>query len=156
MPLPDIQLDDRRFEDLVADAQRRIPGYTPEWTDFNPSDPGITLVQLFAWLEEMILWRLNRVPEKNFIKFLELIDIELNPPAPATAELTFKLSTPDPPAPGYVLIPQGTKISPSEQGEGGPIIFETDDNLYAVGATPPALQSFDGAQCQLLTEPNRF
>ena len=62
MPFPEIQLDDRNFERLVADAKRRIPGYTPEWTDLNDSDPGITLVHLFAWLEEMILWRLNRVP----------------------------------------------------------------------------------------------
>ena len=48
MPLPDIQLDDRTFEDLVAEAIRRIPSYTSEWTDFNQSDPGIALVQLFA------------------------------------------------------------------------------------------------------------
>jgi predicted phage baseplate assembly protein len=156
MPLPDIQLDDRRFEDLVSDARRRIPGYTPEWTDLNESDPGMTLVQLFAWLEEMILWRLNRVPEKNFLKFLELIGIELNPPVPAVSELTFKLSTPDPPAPGYVVIPQGTKVSPSEQSDSTPIIFETDDNLYAVGATLTALQSFDSAQFQVLTEANRI
>ena len=61
MPLPDIQLDDRRFEELFKDAQRRIPRYTPEWTDLNDSDPGITLVQLFAWLAEMLLYRLNRV-----------------------------------------------------------------------------------------------
>ena len=92
MPLLDIQLDDRRFEELVQEAKRRIPRYTPEWTDLNDSDPGITLVQLFAWLTEMILYRLNKVPEKNFIKFLELVGMELNPPTPARAELTFKLS----------------------------------------------------------------
>ena len=67
MALPDIKLDDRTFEQLVAEAKRRIPGYTPEWTDLNDSDPGMTLVQLFAWLSEMIIWRLNRVPEKNFV-----------------------------------------------------------------------------------------
>ena len=70
MAFPDITLDDRTFEQLVAEAKRRIPGYTPEWTDLNDSDPGITLVQLFAWLSEMIIWRLNRVPEKNFVSFL--------------------------------------------------------------------------------------
>src|SRR4030095_3770746 len=92
MPLPDINLDDRSFEERVCEAKRRIPGYTPEWTDLNESDPGMTLVQLFAWLSEMIIWRLNRVPEKNFIKFLELIGIEQEPPSPAHAELTFKLT----------------------------------------------------------------
>lgn len=153
MPLPDIQLDDRRFEELVSEAKRRIPRYTPEWTDHNESDPGITLVQLFAWLAEMILYRLNRVPEKNFIKFLELIGIQLNPPTPARAELTFKLSSKD--LPEAILIPKGTKVVLSDSVDGTPVIFETDDNLYAVGAELIALQSFDGAQYRLVTEANR-
>jgi predicted phage baseplate assembly protein len=154
MPLPDLQLDDRTFETLVADALRRIPGYTPEWTDFNDSDPGITLVQLFAWLEEMILYRLNKVPDKNFIEFLKLINIELNPPAPAIAELTFHLSSPGPTAPPtsppstdslVVLVPPGSKVSTTQPDADGPIIFETDEPLSVVGATLRALQSFDGA-----------
>jgi predicted phage baseplate assembly protein len=128
MPLPDIQLDDRTYETLVADALRRIPGYTPEWTDFNDSDPGITLVQLFAWLEEMILYRLNKVPDKNFIEFLKLIGIELNPPMPATGELTFHLSSPGPTSPPgsppnteslVVLVPQGTEIATTQPDADG-------------------------------------
>jgi predicted phage baseplate assembly protein len=150
MPLPEIQLDDRSFETLVSDARRRIPGYTPEWTDFNESDPGITLVQLFAWLEEMILWRLNRVPEKNYIEFLRLIGMELSPPAPANAELTFTLSITGSPRNGLpdlvVPIPGGTKVSTNEQDVDGPVIFETDETFYAVGATLTKLQSFDGSQ----------
>src|SRR5260370_34678953 len=128
MPLPDIQLDDRRFEDLVAEARRRIPAYTPEWTDFNDSDPGITLIQLFAWLQEMILYRLNRVPQKNFVKFLELVGIELNPAAAAQVELTFKLTSKD--LPDAIAIPQGTRVSVAGR-PGGPIGFETRDNLRA-------------------------
>ena len=50
MPLPDIQLDNRTFEQLATELRRRIPAYTPEWTDHNDSDPGITLLQLFSWL----------------------------------------------------------------------------------------------------------
>lgn len=151
MPLPEIPLDDRRFEDLVADVKRRIPAYTPEWTDLNDSDPGITLIHLFAWLEEMLLWRLNRVPEKNFIKFLELLGIELKPPVPAKAELTFKLTTPDPnPPKGWVVIPQGTKVSPSETADGAPVVFETDENLYAIGGTLVALQSYHDGKFELL------
>jgi hypothetical protein len=76
MPLPDIQLDDRTFDQLFQESRRRISVYTPEWTDHNESDPGITLLQLFAWLEEMILYRMNRVPAKNFVKFLELVGLE--------------------------------------------------------------------------------
>ena len=151
MPLPDIKLDDRNFEQLVAEAKRRIPGYTPEWTDLNDSDPGITLVQLFAWLSEMIIWRLNRVPEKNFVKFLELIGIEPSPPSPGHAELTFKLTTKN----VTQLIPQGTRVALTEQVDGKQVIFETDDNLYAVGTELVAVQSFDAARFEVVTEASR-
>ena len=163
MPLPDIKLDDRTYETLVADAMRRIPGYTPEWTDFNDSDPGITLVQLFAWLEEMILYRLNKVPDKNFIEFLKLLNIELNPPAPAKGELTFHLSSPGPTSPPgsppntdalVVLVPQATEVSTTQPDADGPIIFETDQPISVVGATLQALQSFDGALFTLVDQSN--
>jgi len=163
MPLPDIQLDDRTFDELVVDAKRRIPGYTPEWTDFNDSDPGITLVQLFAWLEEMILYRLNKVPDKNFIEFLKLIGIELNPPKPAAGELTFYLSSPGPTSPPgsppntdalVVLVPQGTEVATTQPDADGPIIFETDQPMSVVGATLQALQSFDGALFALIDQSN--
>jgi hypothetical protein len=154
MPFPDIQLDDRTFEDLYAELRRRIPRYTPEWTDHNDSDPGITLLQLFAWLQEMLIWRLNQVPDKNFIKFLELIGTVPDPPAPAIVELTFKLSTKD--LTEAVLIPGGTQVSLSGASDGGPVIFTTDDNLYASGADLVALQTFDGQQFQLVTEFNRL
>ncbi len=152
MPLPDIQLDDRRFEDLVAEARRRIPSYTPEWTDFNESDPGIALVQLFAWLQEMIVYRLNKVPEKNYLKFLEMVGVSLNLPVPASAALTFTLTSKD--LPNAVLVPQGARVALADAVDGRPVIFETNENLYAVGASIAAVQSFDGAQYQLLTESN--
>jgi predicted phage baseplate assembly protein len=163
MPLPDLQLDDRTFETLVADAKRRIPGYTPEWTDLNDSDPGITLVQLFAWLEEMILYRLNQVPDKNFIEFLKLIGIELTPPAPAKGELTFHLSAPSlasppgsPPETEALVVPvaKGTQVATTQPDADGAIIFETDIPLNVVGATLQTLQSFDGALFALVDQSN--
>jgi predicted phage baseplate assembly protein len=150
VPLPDIQLDDRNFESIVAEARRRIPGYTSEWTDLNESDPGITLVQLFAWLSEMIIWRLNRVPDKSFIKFLDLLGIELSAAVPARAELTFQLSAPN--LGQVVVIPRGTKVALAEATDAGPVIFETDDNLYAISGRIAAIQSYDGAQYDLVTE----
>ena len=150
MALPDIKLDDRTFEQLVAEAKRRIPGYTPEWTDLNDSDPGMTLVQLFAWLSEMIIWRLNRVPEKNFVKFLELIGIQQEAPSAARAELTFKLTTKNLANP--VIIPQGTRVALTEQVDGKPVIFETNDNFFAVSAELTHVQSFDGARYEIVTE----
>ena len=156
MPLPDIILDDRRFEDIVAEAKRRIPGYTPEWTDLSESDPGVTLVELFAWLTEMILWRMNRVPGKNYLKFLELIGVVPGLPTPAQAHLTFTLAKKAPTAaPSVQLIPQGTKVALAEQVDGKPVVFETDDNLYAVDTELAALQSFDGARFDVLDEAHR-
>jgi hypothetical protein len=74
MPLELPNLDDRRYADLVAEARRLIPVYDPEWTNHNPSDPGITLVELFAYLTEMLLYRLDRVTADNQRKFLKLLN----------------------------------------------------------------------------------
>jgi hypothetical protein len=84
MPLQLPVLDDRTFEQLLEEARRRIPVHTPEWTNFAAeSDPGITIIQLFAFLTESLLYRANRIPERNRLKFLQLLGIPLQPPAPA-------------------------------------------------------------------------
>jgi hypothetical protein len=89
MPLQLPVLDDRNFEQLLEEARRRIPVYTPEWTNFGgESDPGITIVQLFAFLTENLLYRANRVPELNRLKFLQLLGIPLRPAAPADGLIT--------------------------------------------------------------------
>ena len=88
MPLQAPKLDDRTFEQIVSEAKTLIPRYTQAWTDYNESDPGITLIQLFAWMTDMLLYRLNQVPELNYIKFLELLGIKPRPAQPARAEPT--------------------------------------------------------------------
>ena len=80
MPLPAPNLDDRRFQDLVDDAKRLVQRRCPEWTDHNVSDPGITLIETFAYLVDQVLYRLNRVPERSYVTFLELMGVELFPP----------------------------------------------------------------------------
>ncbi len=77
MSLPLQNLDDVTFEELVKEAKSLIPVYTSEWTNHNPSDPGITLVELFAWLCEMIIYRIDQIPEKNYLRFLNLLGIQL-------------------------------------------------------------------------------
>src|SRR3954453_15636071 len=89
MPLQLPQLDDRTFDQLVAEVKARIPVHTPEWTNFNDSDPGMTLVQLFAFMTENLLYRSNRIPEANRLKFLTLLGIGLQPPAPGRGLLQF-------------------------------------------------------------------
>ncbi|MCA9969176.1 MAG: putative baseplate assembly protein [Anaerolineales bacterium] len=91
MPLTLPVLDDRNYEQLLQEAQRRIPAYTPEWTNFNvESDPGITLVQLFAFLTDSLLYRANRIPERNRGKFLQLLGIPLQPAAAAAGFITIR------------------------------------------------------------------
>ncbi len=124
--LPKENLDDRTFEDLVAECILRIPRYCPEWTDFNPSDPGITLIELFAWLTDQMLMRFNKVPRRNYITFLELLGIKLQPPAPAQTDVSFYLTQPD----TYPYsIPQGTEVGTERTETEEAIIFSTEQDL---------------------------
>lgn len=108
MPLPAPNLDDRSFQDIVDEAKRLIPRYCPEWTNHNLSDPGVALIELFAWMSEMILFRLNQVPDRLYTKFLDLVGIEPFPPSVARTDLTFWLSTAlDHP----VTVPEGTSVA---------------------------------------------
>ena len=80
MPIKLPNLDDRTFADLVREAQTLIHAHAPEWTNHNESDPGITFVEMFAYLTEMLIYRLNRVTDANRCAFLRLIDgIERRP-----------------------------------------------------------------------------
>jgi predicted phage baseplate assembly protein len=149
MPLSDVipVIDDRRYDQLVAEIRTRIARYTPEWTpiwsDVNDSDPGITLAQLFGWMTELLTYRLGLVPELNYIKFLQLLGIELTPAQPATTQLTFPVTAAftEP----YVIVPLRTQVSAdSPTGSGPPVIFETDKALVAVAATLSAVLAYDG------------
>lgn len=71
-------LDIMNFEELVKEAKSLIPIYNPEWTNHNPSDPGITLIELFSWLCEMMIYRIDQVPDENYIHFLNLLGIKLD------------------------------------------------------------------------------
>lgn len=92
MPLPSPILDDRSYDQLLDELRRRIPVYTPEWTDHNASDPGITLLELFSHLGEALLFRFNQIPETTRLAFLRLLQIPLRAAEPARAmvELTTK------------------------------------------------------------------
>lgn len=134
MPLPDPQLDDRRFQDIVNEAKGLIPRYCPEWTDHNVSDPGVTLIELFAWMTDMLLFRLNRVPEKNYLRFMDLIGMELKDAVPAKTPLSFLLAAPQP---GPVTIARSTEVSTLEAPDTPAITFTTDHDLTIV---PPTLR----------------
>src|SRR5512134_1364148 len=126
MPLPHPMLDDRRFQDLVDEAKRMIPRYCPEWTDHNVSDPGVTLIELFAWMTDLLLYRVNQVPEKVYLHFLEMIGVRLEQPRAARAPITFYLSAAQP---VEVLIPRETEVATVRTETSPAIIFTTEQDL---------------------------
>jgi predicted phage baseplate assembly protein len=134
MALPVPNLDDRRFQDLVDDAKRLVQRRCPEWSDHNVSDPGVTLIETFAFMTDQLLYRLNQVPDRMYIKFLEMIGLRLLPATPARAPVTFWLSAP---AVADVGIPTGTTVATVRSESEESTIFNTRDDLQIV---PCALQ----------------
>jgi len=118
-------LDDRTWQDLVDEMRALIPKYAPQWTDHNPSDLGMTLIELFAWLVEGLTYRLNRVPEKNYIAFLNLLGIKRDPATPARTFLTFTASV-------AVTLAKGIQAQTMGNESEAPIIFETDEELQVL------------------------
>ncbi|MFE2879323.1 hypothetical protein ACFXG6_25420 [Streptomyces roseus] len=88
MPINVPVIDGRSYQDLLNEAVARIPVHTPEWTNFNRSDPGITLVELFAFMTDSLLYRVNQIPERNRRKFLSLLGVPLRPAVPAQGIVT--------------------------------------------------------------------
>jgi hypothetical protein len=123
MPITLPNLDNRTFTDLLAEMRSLIPRYGKTWTDYNPSDPGITLLELLAWLAEMVLYRLNRIPDRSYLSFLELLGVE---PSGPRVEVTFAINE-DPldPLPDTFVIERGTQVAAIEASTGEEVVFET-------------------------------
>lgn len=137
MSLPSPNLDDRSFQSLVDDAKRMIGLRCPEWTDHNVSDPGVTLIELFAYMTETMLYRLNQVPEKNHIRFLDMLGVRLQPAEAATTDLRFRLSRWIEDEPGaeeneITLVGGNTGASTIRSESEDAIEFLTDRNLRMV------------------------
>lgn len=143
MPLTPPTLDDRDFETLYRQARARIPNYLPEWTDQNESDPGVALLQLQTWLVETLLYRLNRLPELNYYKFLKLIGVEQRPATPATAQVSFELDEKKLPGRSEIEIPPAALLRVSSRDLPEPVYFETDESLTAIVARLERLVTID-------------
>src|SRR5215204_210203 len=105
MPIPAPILDDRSYQQLRDELVRRVPVYAPEWTDHNASDPGVALLELFAFLGENLLFRFNQIPESTKLQFLRLLDLPLRPARPASGWV--QLTTDQA---GGVLVGQRTQV----------------------------------------------
>lgn len=136
MNLPAPNLDDRSFQDLVDEVKRLIQLRCPEWTDNNVADPGVTLIESFAYMVDQLIYRLNRVPDLNYIKFLDLLGEQLRPPSAAIAPVKFSLSVPKA---TNVLIPAGALVSTERRGQEPPINFSTQADLDLVTVSLQAI-----------------
>ena len=133
------KLDTRTFQDLVDDAKRQIQQRCPGWTDHNVSDPGVMLVELFAYMTEIVLYRLNQVPDRNYTAFLKLIGALPEPARPAAGKVTFLLSSPPSEQSAGVTIAAGTEVETSRQSDEESVVFTTDHE-YTI--RPPLLRVF--------------
>jgi len=129
MPLPAPDLDDRRFQDLVDEAKRLVMRRCPEWTDHNVSDPGVTLIETFAYMTDQLLYRLNRIPDRLHLAFLDLVGLRMLPPTPARAPVTFWLSSP---GRTTLTVAVGTQVGTLHTPAAEPVIFATVDELVIV------------------------
>lgn len=124
VPIPD--LDDRTFQDIVDEAKRLIPKYCPNWTNHNLSDPGIALIELFARMTELTLYRINQLPDRLFRTFLDLVGIDLHSAQAARTDLTFWLSAA---VQDTVTVPAGTQVGTALAELDDAPVFMTDDDL---------------------------
>jgi hypothetical protein len=146
MPLEIPNLDDRRWADLVEDARALIPRYAPEWTDHNAHDPGITLIELFAWLAEMQMYRLNRVGERHREAFALLAGVNRRHKTPSRVDIRVE-GTPS----GSIVVPAATRITPVDAVD---LVFETSERVQLTRSRLLRVVVDDGATSVDQTEAN--
>ncbi|MFF5174639.1 baseplate J/gp47 family protein [Micromonospora sp. NPDC000089] len=133
MTLPVPHLDDRGFLDLVTEARERIRQSCPAWTDLSAHDPGIALVEAFAHLTEVMIYRLNQLPEKAYVQFLNLLGVARHAPTAAWADVRFSRTGGDRSA---VRIPAGTRVAAARGADPKPVVFvTTEPTVLTEGAT---------------------
>lgn len=129
MPIRPPALDDRSFDDLVEELLARIPAHTPEWTNPRLGDPGRTIVELFAWLTDTLLYRANLIPERQRLVFLKLLGVQMRPAMPARSLVS--ISTDDENFKEAVYLQKGATIK-------GPVNFETLSEITVLPITGEA------------------
>ena len=146
MPLKSPNLDDRDFQQLLTEAVSVVKKYSPQWTDLTPSDPGMVLLEAFAYLTEVMIYRLNRLPEKAYIEFLRLMGVKLYPPSAASVSLRFSVSKP---LKAPIEIPRGTRVTIARASSGGeaPVFITSNVARIEPNAQSVEVQAF---HCELV------
>ena len=136
-PLPN--LDDRRWTDLVEEGRALIPLYAPDWTDHNVQNPGTTILELLAFVAELDIFQLNRVPDRHKRKFLSLVGIHPRCPVPARTVLQFALTEKS----GKVAIPEGVSLTTGGE-QGADIPFRLAEPITAIPGSIEAVLVREG------------
>ncbi len=137
------KIDERRYEDIIDAIKSHIPWYCPEWQPFK-NTAGYGVLSAFASLLETVLERLNRVPDKYLIAYLDKLGLKQLPARSATAPVTFQLTRG---TPEHVLIPAHTQVA------AGDIVFETEKNILATPARLNRVYSLDPFDDQIVESP---
>ena len=124
-------IDQRTFSDLLQLVMTGAREFVPEWFVGRQDDPGMVLAAIYAHYLEILLERLNRVPEKNFLAFLDLLGVSLLPPSPATAPVVFTLALT---AGTSGVVPTGTQVATMQTETQPAVVFETAQDLNVVAA----------------------
>jgi len=149
VPIDAPNLDDLSYAEIVERAKQLIPVYCPEWTNFNDSDPGITLVQLFAWMTEMVIYRLNRVPDATYIHFLNFIGERQGSALPSSTLVSFQKIND---SSGPVRVPKLTEVATQQTEDVDEVRFITVRDLTVCG---PRLERIIGLKIEGESEDNR-
>jgi hypothetical protein len=142
------KIDTRTFQQLLEGNKTVASLYTPEWYVNVETDVGVGLLRIFTHMQEEILSRLNRVPEKNFVAFLDMLGIKLIPAQPAKVPVTFLLAGG---TPGGVFVPAGMQVATAETEEREALTFETTNSFFASSATIEEIYSTDPGRDVILS-----
>lgn len=148
MTLPGLNLDDRSFNDLVREARLKVMAACDltGWTEHNVSDPGITLIELFAWMTEMTIYRLNRLPDKIHLALLDLLGLGLDPPEAAFADIRFRLKNE---ATEPVEIPAfATEVATPRTPDAEPVVFQIQKDFTIPALKPVAYVVEQGSRLE--------
>jgi predicted phage baseplate assembly protein len=129
LPVP--VLDDRTYDQLVAELLGRIPAYTPEWTNQQASDPGVTLLELFAFLGENLLYRFNQIPDATRLWLLRMLQVPPLPARPSSGLVTLSQQS--------ASLGPAPRVDKGSTVRAGSVPFETLEDLVSVPVTTRAL-----------------
>ncbi|GFJ83461.1 baseplate J/gp47 family protein [Phytohabitans houttuyneae] len=132
MSLPVPNLDDRDFAALLTAARDKIKASGGSWTDLSVHDPGIVLLEAFAYLTEVMIYRLNRLPEKAYVSFLNMLGVSRHPPSAASTLITFRRTGSE--TGDAIAIPAGTRVAAAGGADPEPVVFTTEAGQIPAGA----------------------